>query len=170
MTPTPLAKNPGRIAPSLARLALCLGLCAAIAAVGGATTAPQIGSWYASLAKPAFTPPNGAFPIVWPALYGLIAVALWRLWDRAPASPQRRAALLTLGANLALNALWSPVFFGLHATKWGLAIILAMIATLVAAIIGAARADRLAAALLAPYLAWIVFAAALNAEIVRLNP
>lgn len=154
---------------SLFRLALCLALCASAATLGGLVAAPQIPGWYAALAKPAWTPPNAAFPVVWPALHALIALALWRLLDRAPPSPARGAALAALLANIALNALWPPVFFGLRATGAALVVVLAMIATLTGAIVKAARADRLAAVLLIPYLVWIVYAAALNAAIVVLN-
>ena len=154
---------------SILRLILCLALCAAIAAIGGLATAPQIPGWYAGLAKPAWTPPNLAFPIAWSILYTLIGVALWRLWDRARRPGAHRRALILLLVHLALNASWSPVFFGLHAIRAGLAIIILMIATLAAAMAHSAKADRLATWLLAPYFIWICYAAALNGAIAWLN-
>lgn len=165
--PRPRPDHPAR---SLTRLAVCLALCAAIALAGGLSTAPQIPGWYASLTKPSWTPPNAVFPIVWPILYAMIAFALWRLWDRAGRSAARDGALALLVANLALNALWSPVFFAAHEIGAGLAIILFMIVTLAATILRAANADRPASLLLVPYFAWICFAAALNGAIAQLNP
>ncbi|VFU11021.1 TspO/MBR family protein [Methylocella tundrae] len=156
-------------ARSLFRLVACFALCYAIAAIEGAATAPQISGWYATLAKPAWTPPNLAFPIAWTILYGLMAIALWRLWDRAPPSAARRRALILFLVQLALNASWSPVFFGLHAIWAGFAIILLLVGTLAATMWQSAKADRIAAFLLAPYLAWISFAAALNGAVALLN-
>ena len=148
---------------------LCLARCRAIAAIGGLATAPQIPGWYAGLAKPWWTPPNLAFPIAWSILYTLIGVALWRLWDPARRPGARRRALILLLVHLALNACWSPVFFGLHAIRAGLTIIILMVATLAAAMAQGAKADRFAAWLLAPYLIWICYAAALNGAIAWLN-
>ncbi len=155
---------------SIIRLTLCLALCAAIAAIGGWTTAAQIPAWYASLAKPSWMPANSIFPLAWSILYLLIAISLWRLWDRASVSPARTLALRLFLAQLALNAVWSPIFFGLHAIWLGLAIIVALIATLAATIVQSAGVDRLATVLLAPYFAWLCYAAALNGAIAVMNP
>jgi benzodiazapine receptor len=129
---------------SILRLILCFALCAAIAAIGGLATAPQIPGWYAGLTKPSWTPPNLAFPIAWSILYTLIGVALWRLWDRARRSEARRLALVLLLIHLAFNASWSPAFFGLHAIRAGLAIVIVMVATLAATMTQSAKADKIA--------------------------
>jgi tryptophan-rich sensory protein len=154
---------------SIVRLLACLLLCLGIAGVAGLVTAPEIGTWYAGLDKPAWTPPRLAFPIVWTVLYVLIAVTLWRLWDRCAPSPARRQALAFFFAQLVLNAVWSPVFFGLHAIEAGLAIIVALVITLLGAVLTCARVDRLSAGLLLPYLAWVAYATTLNAGILAMN-
>ena len=115
--------------------------------------------------KPAFTPPNWVFPVAWPLLYALMAVSLWRLWDRAPSGRERDVAIRLFLLQLALNFIWSPVFFAFHAVWGGLLVILALLLAVAATVRAAWRADRLAGALLVPYLAWICFATALNGAI-----
>jgi tryptophan-rich sensory protein len=154
---------------SSGRLLLCLLLCLGIGFTAGIVTQPEIPTWYASLAKPAWTPPRAAFPIVWTLLYILMAVALWRLWDRHEASPARREALVFFFVQLALNAAWSPVFFALHATTVALGIIIALVVAIIGAVVTAGRVDRGAAYLLLPYLVWAAYATTLNAGIVAMN-
>lgn len=156
-------------ARSRMRLLACLALVGLVAAIGGAVTSPAIPGWYQSLAKPGWTPPSAAFPLAWTALYILMAVALWRLWDRVPPSPARRAAIGLFLAQLALNAIWSPVFFGLHDIWAGLAVILALIGALAFTLTAAFRVDRVAGWLLVPYMAWVCYASTLNAAIAFLN-
>lgn len=157
------------MSPSIVRLVACLALVLVVAALAGLVTEPEIATWYADLAKPSWTPPRVAFPVAWTLLYVLMAVALWRLWDRAPPSPQRRQALAFYFVQLALNAAWSPVFFGLHAIDAGLAVIVALVVALFGTVVTSARVDRPAAILLLPYLAWVVYATTLNAGILAMN-
>lgn len=145
-----------------------LALVAAAGAVGSWVTLPKIPTWYAGLAKPSFTPPNGVFGPVWTVLYVMMAVAAWRVGGVAVAGMRSRAVAL-FAVQLALNAAWSPVFFGLEAPKAGLVVIAALLLALAATIAAFWRADRLAALLLIPYLAWVCYATALNAAIVVLN-
>ena len=154
---------------SIVRLVLCLMLCLAIGFVGAQFTAREIPTWYASLAKPSWTPPPAVFPVVWTILYVLIAVSLWRLWERAPASRRGGVAVLLFFAQLVLNAIWTPVFFGLHATRSALAIIVVLLGLIAATIVAMRRIDRPAALLLVPYLLWVAYAATLNGGIVALN-
>lgn len=154
---------------SFFRLVLAVGLCLAVGAVGSLVTTPQIPTWYAGLAKPSWTPPDSAFPIAWTILYVLMAVALWRLWQLHAPSPARRLAIGLWLAQLALNALWSPVFFGLEAPGAALIVVMALWLAIAATIWACTRIDRTAAWLLVPYLAWVSYATALNAAIVVLN-
>ena len=140
---------------------------AAVALVGSSVTLPKIPTWYASLAKPSFTPPNAVFGPVWTILYVMMAVAVWRVG--ATADPTRTRAMAVFVVQLALNAIWSPVFFGLEAPRLGLAVIIMLLVALTATLAMFWRIDRLAALLLAPYLAWVCYATALNAAIVALN-
>jgi benzodiazapine receptor len=129
----------------------------------GLATLP--GEWYAGLAKPPFNPPNWIFAPVWTLLYVLIAVAGYRSWQRGPRAP----ATTLWFVQLALNFLWSPVFFGLHRPAAALAIVAALLVAILAFIVVSWRGDRVAALLFAPYAAWVAFATLLNAAIVALN-
>ncbi|MGO4715240.1 TspO/MBR family protein [Bradyrhizobium sp. 2TAF24] len=154
---------------SLGRLLACLLLCAGIGLLAEWVTQPQIDAWYVGLAKPSWTPPRSMFPITWAVLYGLMALSLWRLWDRTIPSPARREALLFFCVQLVLNTAWAPVFFGWHNLPIALAIIIALVVTIIGTIFTSARVDRLAAWLLLPYLAWVAYATTLNAGIVAMN-
>lgn len=147
------------------RLALILFL---LLVVGGGLaigylTAP--GEWYAGLSKPSFNPPNWLFAPVWTMLYVLIAVAGWRIFERDRAGWPMRLWWL----QIALNFLWSPVFFTAHRIGFALVVILLLLATILAFIVASWRQDRLAAWLFAPYAAWVGFASLLNGAISALN-
>ncbi len=150
------------------RLAAAFALCFAVAALGGLATAPKIATWYAALNKPSFTPPNYVFPIAWNILYALMTISLWRLWQAGESEMRNRAITLFL-LQLAVNLAWSWIFFGAESIRGGLAVILALDALVIWTIYAAWQTDRIAAALLLPYLLWIGYATALNAGIVRLN-
>ncbi len=126
------------------------------------------GEWYASLKKPTWNPPSWIFGPVWTVLYTTMAVAAWLVWRRGGWTAQRRPLLLFL-AQLALNAFWTPLFFGLH--RPGLAFAEIVLFWLAIAVTLAAfySVSRAAAWLLAPYLAWVSFAAALNFTLWRMN-
>jgi tryptophan-rich sensory protein len=126
-------------------------------------------AWYQDLEKPSFTPPAEVLPVVWSALYAMIAWSGWRIWSAAP-SRNRNAALRLWISQLAANARWSKLFFGKHRPKLALADILALEGTIASYISAAHKVDRAAAYAFLPYGAWIAFATALNAEIVRRNP
>ena len=129
----------------------------------GFLTAP--GEWYAALAKPVFNPPNWLFAPVWTILYVLIAIASWRVWQRGRSGWPMRL----WWAQLALNFLWSPIFFAAHQVGAALVIILLLLAAILAFIATAWRLDRPAAWMFFPYAAWVAFASALNASILALN-
>ena len=129
----------------------------------GFLTAP--GPWYEALAKPSFNPPNWLFGPVWTILYVLIAVAGWRIWQRAPAGNAMKLWWL----QLLLNFLWSPAFFGLEQIGLALLVILALLVVILAFIAAAWKSDRVSALLFVPYAAWVAFASLLNASILILN-
>jgi tryptophan-rich sensory protein len=126
-------------------------------------TAP--GEWYASLAKPVFNPPDWLFGPVWTALYVLIAIAGWRVWR----TDARSLPMRLWWAQLALNFLWSPIFFSAHQIGLALVVVLLLLATIVAFIVMCWRKDRVAPWLFLPYAAWVAFASVLNASILALN-
>ena len=122
--------------------------------------------WYATLNKPPFNPPDWVFAPVWTALYVMIAIAGWRTWMRD--GLRSRAMKLWL-VQMALNFSWTPMFFGAHAPKAALVIILALLISIVSFIFAAWPRDRIAASLFVPYAAWVAFASVLNGAIVVLN-
>ncbi|MGE0668753.1 MAG: TspO/MBR family protein [Sphingomonadales bacterium] len=146
---------------------LQLGLFLALVVGGGSTigvlTGP--GDWYAALAKPAFNPPDWVFAPVWTLLYVMIAVVGWRLWR----GDRRSRAMHLWWLQLALNFLWSPVFFSLHWLEAAMGVILLLLAGILGCIATAWRRDRVAAWLMVPYAAWVAFASVLNAALAVLN-
>ena len=129
----------------------------------GFVTAP--GEWYTQLAKPAFNPPNWIFAPVWTAIYVLIAVAGWRIWQHERAGLPMKLWWAQLGLNFA----WSPTFFSAHQIGLALVVILALLTAILAFIATSWRQDRVAAWLFAPYAAWVAFASLLNGSIFMLN-
>ena len=144
-------------------LAVFLAACIA-AGSSGAMFSP--GEWYRALSKPRWTPPNWVFPVVWYSLYICIAVAAARV---APL-PGSGYAMGFFAVQIALNTLWTPVFFGLK--RMGTAmVVLAGLWMTVAAMMGSFwMLDRLAGVLIVPYLAWVTLAGALNLSVWRKNP
>ncbi len=141
----------------------------AVVVAGSLVTEPSIPTWYAGLEKPDFTPPNWAFPVAWTLLYALMAVALWRILSLPTHRPGRSGAIMAFFVQLALNCLWSFAFFGAHSPVAGLIVIVALIVAILATIRAFWPLDRPAALLLVPYLAWVLFATALNGAIWQLN-
>lgn len=155
--------------PPLPRFLIAVLPVVAVAVSASLITQPNIPTWYAGLAKPGFTPPNWAFPVAWTLLYALMAYALWRILSLPKDRPGRSAAVTTFFVQLALNGLWSFAFFGGRSPLAGLVVIVALIVAIIATMRAFGRLDRTAALLLAPYLAWVAYATALNATIWRLN-
>lgn len=136
-----------------------VALCEAAGVIGAFFTASAIPGWYAALAKPAFAPPSWLFGPVWTTLYLLMGVAAWLVWRNKRTAPLlRRRALRLFFIQLVLNAVWSPVFFGLHSLGGALVLIVLLWFAVVATIAAFARVSRTAAWLLVPYLAWVTFA------------
>lgn len=154
--------------PSWAGLILWLALCA-VAGFIGAVASANAPEFYSLLDKPAWAPPPAVFGPVWTLLYILMGVAAWLVWrERGWARATGALGLFVL--QLALNAVWSWLFFGWKMGGAALADILVLWVLLVATIIAFARVRRIAGALLAPYLAWVTFAAALNGAVWLRNP
>jgi tryptophan-rich sensory protein len=139
--------------------------CFVAAAMGGLF---MPGEWYASLRKPSWNPPGWIFGPVWTVLYTMMAVAAWMVWRRGGWGKQRTPLLVFL-AQLMLNALWTPLFFGLQRPGLAFAEILLLWLAIVVTIVVFNPVSRPAMLLLVPYLAWVSFAAALNFTLWRLN-
>jgi tryptophan-rich sensory protein len=137
-----------------------------LAALTGAWFPP--GDWYARLRKPPWRPPNWVFAPAWTVLYVMIALAGWLAWRKAGFAGAG-LALAAYALQLILNAAWTPLFFGLRRPDLGFFAIVLLWLSIVATIALFAPIDAIAALLLAPYLAWVTFAAALNFAVWRLN-
>ena len=141
----------------------------AVGALGSIPTARSIPTWYRTLDKPSWNPPDAVFGPVWTTLYALMGVSLL-LIRRGSEGPARAGAEALFGLQLALNLAWSFVFFGGRNVRGALSVIALLWISILATIAAFWRIDRSAALLLAPYLGWVTFASLLNAEISRRNP
>lgn len=147
---------------------LWIGICLLAGAMGSAWTASSVGSWYPTLNKPPFNPPNGVFAPVWTTLYVMMGMAAWFVWN------QRReqainAAMIFFFVQLALNVAWSGIFFGLRSPGWAFVEIIVLWLMILATAFAFRRISSMAFVLMLPYLAWVSFAVILNAVIWRLN-
>ncbi len=124
------------------------------------------GDWYAALNKPSWNPPAWIFGPAWTLLYMLMAVAAWLVWR----CDGWRRPLLLYFVQLALNAAWTPIFFGAHQLGWALVEIVALWLAVLLTMLGFLKVNRTAGCLFVPYLAWVTFAAFLNFTFWRMNP
>ncbi len=146
------------------RLALAgfivITFCAPLLSVGS-----MPGEWYAALIKPGWNPPAWVFGPAWTLLYTLMAVAAWLVWKRVGFS----RPLAYYFAQLALNAAWTPIFFGAHQLGWALAEIVVLWTLILLTLLSFRRVSPVAGWLFVPYLAWVSFATFLNFTLWRLN-
>lgn len=139
-------------------------LASAAAAATGIIFRP--GAWYEGLRKPDFTPPKWAFPVAWTTIYLLSAIAA----SRVAILPGAGLALALWAAQIALNTLWTPVFFGAHRMGVAMGVMVALLVTVVSMTLAVWSLDWRAGLMLLPYLVWLGVAAALNWRIWRDNP
>ncbi len=143
------------------KLTLSLLLCQFAGVVGSFFTTPAIPTWYKTLNKPSFTPPNWVFSPVWISLFTLMGISLFLVW-RKQGEPRVRIALTLFSLQLGLNILWSIAFFGLKSPLLGLIDILLLWLAILLTILTFLKVSRIAGWLLLPYLLWVSFAAVLN--------
>jgi benzodiazapine receptor len=152
------------------KLVVSVFACQGAGAIGSIFTASAIPTWYATLEKPFFTPPNWLFAPAWITLYLLMAIAAFLIWRKGLGQEGVKAALLIFLVQLVLNALWSVVFFGLQSPLWGMVVILALWVAILLTIIRFFKLSTAAGSLMLPYILWVSFASALNIAIFMLNP
>ena len=159
--------------PSTGRDLLALVLSLVLVLVAGMLAAKanagDVVGWYHGLAKPAWTPPDSWFPVVWTALYFFMGVAAWLVW-RDFDVPGRGGALGLYLIQLALNVFWPFVFFDWHLIGWGLFVLALLWLFVLATTYAFWQINRLAGLLFVPYLLWTTYAAALNLAIWLQNP
>lgn len=159
---------------SILALVAFLAISYAVAALGSVATITHVDGWYADADKVFWTPPNAVFGPVWTVLYGVMSVSAWLVWrERERADVRRPLGLYVI--QLVLNAVWTPVFFALYpaigvAALWiAAAIILALDVAVLLTMISFWRVRRIAAVLLIPYWAWVLYATTLNVGAAALN-
>ena len=156
--------------PNFAKLLLSVAVPFFIGLFGSFfTTADTLNNWYAGLRKPPFNPPDWIFGPVWTMLYIMMGVAAFLVWRKGLEDKVVRIALACYIVQLTLNAIWTPLFFGLQSPLLGLIDIVLLINAIIVTIFAFFQISRPAAILLIPYLAWICFATVLNASLYFLN-
>jgi benzodiazapine receptor len=149
-------------------LGIFIAVCFLVAGLGSIWTAPNVESWYAKLSKPTWTPPGWVFGPVWSLLYLSMAVAAWLVWRQA-GFPKAAWPMAVFGLQLALNAAWSGLFFGLHSPGLAFVDIVLLWCAILSTLVVFRHHSAAAGWLLVPYLAWVTFAAILNLAIWRMN-
>jgi len=138
--------------------------------IGSVFTAHSLTYWYSGLVKPAFNPPNWIFGPVWTVLYILMGTALYLVWEKGIKNEQAKTAIWVFGAQLALNFIWSILFFGLRSPLYAFVEIILLWIAIATTIFMFYKIEKRAAYLLIPYICWVTFAAFLNFTIWQLNP
>lgn len=140
-----------------------------IGIMGSLFTTPEIGTWYADLAKPSFNPPSWLFGPVWTALFILMGIASYLVWRKGLEKRENKSALLIFVFQLALNLFWSFIFFALHNPGVAFTEIISLWFAILATIIAFFQISKVAGYLLIPYILWVSFASVLNYSIWQLN-
>jgi benzodiazapine receptor len=151
------------------KLAAAVLVCLSAGFIGSFFTLSSIPTWYATIQKPAFNPPNWVFGPVWTTLYILMGISAYLVWMKGWDKKEVRNALAIFAVQLVLNALWSIIFFGANKLLYAFVVIVFLWMAIAANIFLFNRISRNAALLMVPYLAWVSFAAFLNYSIWQLN-
>jgi len=155
---------------NILKLVISIVVCQCAGIIGSVFTTPAIPTWYAALQKPVFTPPNWLFAPAWITLYLLMSIAAFLVWRVGLDNRPVRIALIIFFIQLALNSLWSVVFFGMQSPLYGIIVIIVLWLAILLTILRFARIASIAAWLMVPYILWVSFASALNIAIWVLNP
>ena len=151
------------------KLITSITICLAAGVLGSVFTTPAIPTWYATLIKPSFAPPNWVFFPVWTTLFIMMGISLFLIWQKGLENGQVKIAISIFGVQLILNVLWSAAFFGLKSPLAGLIVISILWIFILFTILDFMKVSRTAALLLIPYILWVSFAAVINFFIWRLN-
>ena len=155
---------------SYVKLIAAVLLCLVVGSMGSLVTTTGSGSWYESLEKPAFTPPNWVFGPVWTTLFILMGIALYLVWQSGTERRDVQIALAVFGIQFALNVLWSFLFFGMQSPLLGLVEIVLLWIMIAVTIVLFYQIRKIAGYLLVPYIVWVTIATALNYSVYILNP
>jgi translocator protein len=151
------------------RLVVSFLVCQGAGAVGSLFTSPSIPTWYASLQKPNFNPPNWVFAPVWTILFLLMGISLYSVWSKGLRDKKVKTAVFIFAIQLILNMLWSFLFFGLQSPLYAFIEIIILWLVILLTITSFYKISKIAGYLLLPYILWVSFAAVLNFSILVLN-
>ena len=158
---------------NIAKLVFAIIICELAGVIGSIFTTPSIGTWYATLVRPSFSPPNWIFAPVWTILFALMGIALFLVWknisSRSDDGREKKVAIQVFVAQLCLNVMWSIIFFGLHSPGGALILIASLWMTIVATMLSFYKVSKAASFLLLPYFIWVSFAGILNFAIWYIN-
>jgi len=149
-------------------LIIFLALCFGAAAIGGLFTAKSVTTWYTTINKPAWTPPNWIFGPVWSLLYLMMAISGWLVWKNGGWEQQSFILVLFI-VQLVLNVGWSGLFFGLRVPGWAVLELVVLWGMILWYTLASIKVVPWAGILFIPYLLWVTFAGALNFAVWRLN-
>jgi len=153
---------------SWVKLVIAILVCQLAGLAGAIYTSGSLTTWYATLAKPLFNPPNWIFAPVWITLFLLMGISLWLVWQKEK-KKNINTAFVFFSIQLVLNAMWSAFFFGMQNPLYALIDIALLWLAILATILSFWKISKPAAYLLVPYILWVSFAAVLNFYIWRLN-
>ena len=151
------------------RLLLSISVCLLIGFLGSLVTTPSVSTWFSTLTKPSFSPPNWLFAPVWTMLFILMGISLYLVWNKGLKKKAVKEALVIFGIQLVFNFLWSFIFFGLHQPLLAFLEIIILWFLILQTILKFRKISSAADYLLLPYIAWVTFASFLNLTIARLN-
>ncbi len=152
------------------KLVISVAVCLMAGAVGSIFNIAAIPTWYATINKPFFNPPNWVFAPVWTALFVLMGVALYLVWREGYGKKAVKPGVNMFAVQLALNVLWSAIFFGLKNPAFAFAEIAALWLAIALTMCNFKKVSKTAFWLLVPYICWVTFASVLNLSIWLLNP
>lgn len=153
------------------KITLGILVCSGVGYLSSIVTRSSLSTWYPFIAKPSFNPPNYVFPIVWPILYILMGIAVGMVWNHFLTKESLvKKALILFGIQLALNALWSILFFGMQNPRIAFFELILLLLFVLLTCRQFYKISPLASYLLIPYILWLSFAAVLNYSIWTLNP
>jgi tryptophan-rich sensory protein len=151
------------------KLIISIVICNSAGFIGSIFTTSTLPTWYNSLEKPSFNPPSWVFGPVWITLYTLMGISAYLVWRQGIHNSQVKAAFIIFGVQLFLNAIWSPIFFGLRALFAALVVIVILWIAILLTIYAFYKISRVAAVLLIPYIFWVSLATILNYSLWVLN-
>ena len=154
---------------NISKLTISIFICLSAGFIGSFFTTPSIPTWYATLNKPFFNPPNWLFAPVWTILFILMGLAVFLVWQKGVKEKAVKNALIIFFLQLFFNILWSFLFFKLQSPFWALIGIIILWFLILLSLIKFWRINRVAGGLLIPYLLWVSFASVLNYFIYKLN-